>query len=253
MNSRTERSLVGNTFGSSDPIFRKEPGEYLSVEEQAEWRTKYEDEAKLIYAGHFRQSPELSLELREKYKSPIFGSMYMFDALSKLSECIDPTDTELYCVNQLIHTLQVVVGMEDDGIKDETLLLTALVHDLGKITEIAGEAPEYVNGPNEPIGDNVPGSGLDNTITTWNHDEYAYEKIKEHVPDHVAWLTRFHSLRFDMVKEFMDDRDWEYYHKYLGLFRKYDLGTKSIYNLPRKKLIDYKYLIDKYFPDKIEL
>jgi len=258
MNSPTRKRraslpLTKNVFGSSDPLFRKEPGEYMTAEEQAYWRDKYEDEAKRLYRGHFRQTTEISLALRGKYDKPIFGDVYVFDILLKLAECIDPTDTELYCVDQLVHTLQVAEGMERDGVDDETLILAALIHDLGKVTELVGENPEFINGPNEPIGKNRPGVGLDNIVTTWNHDEFAYQKLKDHVPDHVAWLTRFHSLRFDMSREFMDDRDRLYYEKYLGIFRKHDLGTKSIYNLPKKRLKDYGSLIRQYFPNKIPI
>jgi predicted HD phosphohydrolase len=246
-------ALTTDTFGASDPVFRKEVGEYMSAAEQAYWREKYEAQAKRLYEGHFRQTPELALSLRRKYQDPVFGQVYVFDLLHRLAECIDPTDTELYCVDQLVHTLQVAEGMEEGGVTDETLLLAALVHDLGKVTELLGENPEYINGPNEPIGENAPGCGLDNAITTWNHDEFAYQKLKEHVPDHVAWLTRFHSLRFDMSRHLMDDRDREYYERYLGVFRRYDLGTKSIYKLPKKRLGDYRGLIEKYLPDKIAI
>ncbi|WP_137136462.1 inositol oxygenase family protein [Rhizobium sp. FKY42] len=251
--STTSEGLTKNVFGSSDPLFRKEPGEYMTADEQAVWRIAYEDRAKTLYQGHFRQSPEIASELRRKYERPIFGRVKIIDVLRRLGECVDPTDTELYLVNQLIHTLQVACGMEEDGIEDETMILAALVHDLGKVTELAGEKPEYVNGPNEPIGLNVPGCGLDNVLTTWNHDEFAWQRVREYVPDHVAWLVRYHSLRFGMCHQFMDERDWSYHDKYLGVFRKYDLGTKSIFQLPKKRLDDFMPILDKYFPEPIEI
>jgi len=71
------------------------------------------------------------------------------------------------------------------------------------------------------------------------------------VPEHVAWLTRFHSLRFEKAEKFMSDKDREYYHKYLIPFRKYDLHTKSIYKVPSKRLYDYEALLIKYFPKGI--
>jgi predicted HD phosphohydrolase len=253
MSATTQDELTENTFGSSDPIFRKERGEYPTQEEQQMWRDEYERRAKELHKGHFRQDPELALALREKYKPMTFGKMKVYDALRMLAECIDPTDTELYCVDQLVHTLQVANGMEEDGITDEALIVAALIHDLGKITELVGEKPEYVNGPNEPIGENEPGCGLDNAIFTWNHDEFAYQKLKDHVPDHVAWLLRYHSLRFDMSRDLMDDRDREYYEKYLGIFRKYDLGTKSIFRLPAKRLEDYREVIERHFPEEIDI
>jgi predicted HD phosphohydrolase len=259
MNTHTDveraagQALTEDVFGAKDSVFRKEPGEYMTAQEQARWRDAYEAEARTLYLDHFRQNREQALGLRDKYRTPIFGIVPVIDVLRRLAECIDPTDTELYCVNQLVHTLQVAGGMEQDGITDETLILAALLHDMGKVTELVGEVPEYVNGPNEPIGDHAAGCGLDNVLTTWNHDEFAYQRVRAYVPDHVAWLIRHHSLRFDLCMDLMDARDRRYFDTYLGLFRKYDLGTKSVFNRPQKRLSDYEALVRSYFPAPIAI
>jgi len=247
------KPLTTDVFGSANPLFRKEPGEYMTARQQTLWREKYEALAARLHEGHFRQSSEVALSLRRKYQTTVFGNVYVYDLLQRLSECIDPTDTELYCVSQLVHTLQVAEGLEEDGVVDETLLLAALVHDLGKVVDLLGEDPQYTNGPNAPIGENRRGCGLDNATITWSHDEFAYQKLKDHVPDHVAWLIRFHSLRFDTAHDLMDDRDRRYYSTYLGRFRKQDLRTKSIFRRPRRRLSDYRNLIQKYFPARIAI
>ncbi len=244
-------ALSDDNFGASDPIFRKEVGEYLTQDQQRDVRIRFDKKAKALFEKRFTQDVATVEMLRSKYKTPIFGEMYMYDALLRLGECVDPTDTELYCTSQLVHCLQVAESMEKSGVTDETLILAALIHDLGKLTDLVGEVPEYVNGPNEPVGNNIIGCGLDNTMIMWNHDEFAYERIKDYVPDHVSWIVRYHSLRFDVAQDFMDSRDWAYYDQYLSVFRKYDLGTKSTFYYPDKKLSDYRDLIEKYFPKKI--
>lgn len=240
-----------NSFGSKDPVFRKEAHEYKTLSQQEEIKRAFDERARAITLQHFEQTPEDVLLLRDRYKKAVFGEMSISDALRKLSECVDATDTELYCTNQMIHCLQVAEGMEKDGIKDETLILAALVHDMGKLAEFGGAKPHLVNCPNEPVGTNKPGCGLDNTIITWNHDEFAYQRIRDYVPEHVSWLVRYHSLRFDKAEQFMDEKDRKYHDSYLSLFRKYDLGTKSVFHLPEKKVADYEPLLNKYFPQKI--
>ena len=64
--------------------------------------------------------------------------------------------------------------MERYGELDDTMLLTALLHDLGKVAMLAGEAPENVVCLIEPIEAVEPGSGLDNAIFQFGHDEIAY-------------------------------------------------------------------------------
>lgn len=238
------------SFGGQDPIFRKEVGEYKTIAEQLSIKEEYDLRAAYIVKKHLSQTEENVYQLRSKYSEPIFGSVYVYDMLEKLSECVDPTDTELYCTNQLIHSLQVAEGMEKDNITDEHLILTALIHDIGKLIALVGEFPENIHGPNEPIQINK-GLGLENTLMTWNHDEFAYSRLSSYLPDSVAWLVRYHSLRFDLALQCMNDKDNYYYRNFLGLFRMYDLKTKSIFHIPNNNLCAYKFLIEKYFPEKI--
>ncbi|CAF4902967.1 unnamed protein product, partial [Rotaria magnacalcarata] len=38
------------------------------------------------------------------------------------------------------------------------------------------------------------GRGLDSTITTWNHDEFGFQKLRRYLPPDMAWVIRYHSL-----------------------------------------------------------
>ena len=92
----------------------------------------------------------------------------------EMALCVDPTEIRLLCTSQYMHVCQLIRGMERDGELDDTMLLTALLHDLGKVAMLAGEAPENVVCLIEPIEAVEPGSGLDNAIFQFGHDEIAY-------------------------------------------------------------------------------
>ena len=143
-----------------------------------------------------------------------------------------PTDGELLGVSQLIHTRQVVAAMERDGVRDPSMLVAAITHDLGKVLLLMAEAPEHVVGMTAPIGPHLQGIGLDNVVLQWSHDEFVYSRLRDHVPDHVAWLLRYHSILIDQAEPFMDARDRAYLERYLRPFRIYDQGSKSPCLLP---------------------
>lgn len=241
------------TFGSADPIFRKEPGEYLSKEEQDGLRQAFDRDAKDLIVRRFTQTASVAISLREKYKCSLIGKVDPLQALLMLGMCYDETDTELYGISQLTHSLQVADAMERSGVVDETMILAAIIHDFGKITSLFGEAPEHTDGPNEVISGPKPGCGLDQTLVMWNHDEFGYQKLKDFIPDHVGWLVRYHSLRFETATAYMDDRDREYYNKYLIEFRKYDLGSKSLFSVPSRNLLTYRSLFERYFPKALDI
>jgi len=204
-----------------------------------------------IYARHYAQTTEDVKRLVEKYSSPAFGRIRTMTCFEKLGRCIDPTDRALVGTSQLLHTLQTLEGMERDGISDPDLLIAAAVHDFGKILLLTDEAPENVVCANTPIGDYPDAVGLDNVVFQWNHDEFAYVRLKDYLPDHVSWLVRYHSVDFRKTAPLMDDRDRYYFERYLRVFRRYDSGTKSITHVPEKRLESYESLIRSYLPEYI--
>lgn len=210
-------------------------------------REEFHRKSKSIVESHNKQTLENVEYLKKKYKKPVFGQVYVWDLMKELSRCIDPTDPALYCVSQLVHTLQVVEAMEEDGVTDEDMILSALIHDLGKLLLLTDEKPENIVCMNTVITSHEKGIGLDNCIFQWNHDEFVYDRFKDHVPDNIAWIIRYHSIMISPCLDLMDDRDKHYTEKYLKNFRKYDMGSKSIYNIPDRKLEDYRGLIEKYF------
>ena len=215
------------------------------------WRD-FAREARAITLRHALQTRETVATLRKKYERPVLGRVRVWDLVEKLALCVDPTDGELYCVSQLIHVQQVLAGMDRDGVRDPDLILAAIVHDIGKVLLITGEEPEHVVGMNAPIGPHPPGIGLDQTVVQWNHDELAYSRLRDHVPEHVAWLVRYHSLMIDAARPLMDARDRDYLERYLVPFRRYDQGTKSVCALPPRDLLDRaRDVVERAFPSPI--
>jgi len=204
-----------------------------------------------ISKHHFFQTQEIVLSLRKKYEKPIFGKAHVLDLLKLLAQCIDPGDTALLGLSQLTHVLQVIEGMEKDGVEDQDLLIAALVHDLGKLLLLTDESPENVICMNRPIGKYERGIGLNNCYFQWNHDEFIYSRLKDYLPEHIAWLVRYHGILIPESEPYMNEKDRSYLEKYLRIFRKYDTETKSPYQIPKKKIEDYQDLIHLYFPKPV--
>ncbi len=213
---------------------------------------RFEHMATEIYDRHWLQTVETVSALKQKYEKPAFGEVKVWDMIPNLAQCVDATDRKLCCTNQLIHVQQIVWQMEKDGITDDDMYLAAMLHDLGKVLLIKGEEPENVVCGNSPIGEYEPGCGLDNIIFQWNHDEFIYDRLKDHLPDHLAWLLRFHSVNIEEIMPFCDERDMNYVENYLKPFRRYDSGTKSTHNLPPMDILaKYQGLIETHFPKPI--
>ncbi len=214
-------------------------------------KNQFLDQARMTYERHLDQTKEMVAALNKKYEKPVFGRVRVWNLMERLAQCIDPSDSTLYCVSQLVHALQVVAGMERDGIQDKDFLITGLIHDLGKILLLTGEAPENVVCFNTPIGRYEKGVGLANCVFQWNHDQFIYSRFKDFVPDYIAWLLRYHSIYVPECEHLMDERDRMYTQRYLRVFEKYDKGTTSLYHLPKNGIEKYRALIEDTFPETI--
>ncbi len=208
------------------------------------WRKR----ARAITRAHCAQTPEAVASLTRKYSQSVFGRVETWTLLERLADCVDPTDVALGNTSQLTHTLQVLEGMDRDGVQDQDLRIAALVHDIGKLLLLTGEAPENVVCFNDPIGEYAPGTGLGRCILQWNHDEFGYSRLKDHVSDPVAWLVRYHSIRIEVCAPLMDERDRAYGERYLKPFQKYDQGSKSAQRLPTRSLAAYRDLLESALP-----
>ena len=217
----------------------------------ADQMTAYFAQAAVIEARHHAQTHDTVASLQRKYEAPVFGDVRVWELVEMLAQCIDPSDGRLFGASQLFHVLQMLEGMERDGITDPDMLLAALVHDLGKVLLLTGEDPAYVVCMSEPVGAHEPGVGLDNVTMQWNHDLFGSTRLADHVPDHIAWLVRYHSIVFGSCEPLMDERDRDYFERYLRPFSYYDHETKTPFRLPARRIADYRDLVEEAFPKPI--
>jgi hypothetical protein len=211
----------------------------------------YFAQARAIDARHAAQTLDDVEELRRKYAEPVFGEVRVWTLLERLARCIDPSDCALFCASQQTHVLQMLEAMARDGIDDPELVVAALVHDLGKLLLLVGEDPANVVSMNSPIDEPAAGAGLDQCTFQWSHDEFGWSRLRDRVPDGVAWLVRYHSMEADAVAHLMDARDLEYRARYFDVFTRYDHGTKTPFHLPTVSLDDYRELVEDTFPQPI--
>lgn len=214
----------------------------------------FDKEAMEIHLRHRAQTPEDINLLNEKYlQTNIFSEpIELWSAIEKLGMVADPTDKELYAVSQWVHTLQVIEGMEQEGVTDERLLFAGWVHDLGKLLLLTDEDPCNIVCDNFVV-EGREGLALDNCYVNWNHDEWVYLKFKNILSEEILWLIRYHSINTKSCSAYFDQKDRMYADKYLEKFKRYDKGTKSIFNLPVVDLDKHRKIVEKFIPGKVIL
>jgi predicted HD phosphohydrolase len=216
-------------------------------------RLRYSVQAQAIVERHRQQTRETVLALRKRYAQPVFGKVRVWELVERLGSCVDPTDERLYGASQQMHVRQMLAAMEEDGTATPDMVLVALIHDIGKVLLLTGEDPANVVCMNSPVGENRDGAGLDDALIRWNHDEFAYQRLKNLIPDDLAWLIRYHSLEIDGARHLMDARDLERTARLLQPFAHYDHATKSPFTIPRDPLDLYRDVIEEAFPDPISV
>ena len=156
---------------------------------------------------HGAQDDETSARLVEKWNRTMFGGRpRVLDLLTLLHFTTDRSDAVLGYTSQLVHALQVYAAVSNvtDIIFDKRdaqyrrdMRLAALIHDLGKLLSLFGEADAHVDCTNRALAVDA-GGGLNAIRAQFNHDEYGYLKLRGlGLPRRVELVIRFHSL-FDL-------------------------------------------------------
>jgi hypothetical protein len=208
-------------------------------------------EAERIEEARFRQTADDVRTLKARYESAVFGRVQMWDLIERLALCIDPSDRRLFCASQHVHAHQVVAAMEQNGVDDPDMLLLGLIHDLGKTLLLVGEAPENVVGGTMRIVDGELGAGLDASVYQFGHGEFLHSRIVGHVPDHVAWVARWHNINVTKQAPYMTAREREWSERWLAPFQRFDGGFVSPYSLPRIDVARYRELVERAFPSPL--
>lgn len=203
-----------------------------------------------------------------------------FDFLNQLVDDSDP-DTDL---SQLQHLLQTSEAIRRDGHPD-WMVLTGLMHDMGKVLCLFGEPqwavvgdtfpvgcaysdkivyPEYfTNNPdynderfNTTLGIYSENCGLRNVTMSWGHDEYVYQMMKDYLPEEGLYMLRYHSFyawhREGAYEHLLDEHDHQML-PWVKLFNPYDLYSKNPTPPNWEELRPYyEDLVNRYLPKTLK-
>jgi inositol oxygenase len=232
--------------------------------------------------NHSQQTREFVQAKKRQYCAKLKGEMGIWEALDYLNTLVDDSDPDTN-LSQIQHNLQAAEAIRRDG-HPRWMVLTGLIHDLGKLLCLYGEPQWAVVGDTFPVGcawsrrvvfpeffadnpdRNTPayqtrlgvyeeGCGMDKVDLSWGHDEYLYQVVKDYLPEEGLSMIRYHSFypwhREGEYGYFMDDHDRKML-PWVQKFNPYDLYSKSDAPPSLEKLRPYyDDLIREYFPAKI--
>ncbi|HEX8315201.1 MAG TPA: inositol oxygenase family protein [Flavisolibacter sp.] len=249
-------------------------------EEYRNYESPGRDSVKEFYRlNHQYQTAEFVQEKRADYLRFNKKQMPVWDAFEFLNELVDDSDPDTD-LSQLQHLLQTSEAIRADGHPD-WMVLTGLMHDMGKVLCLFGEPqwgvvgdtfpvgcaysdaivyPEYFkanpdyNNPayNTQLGIYQRNCGLRNVTMSWGHDEYVYQMLKDFIPEEGLYMLRYHSFyawhREGAYDYLLDDHDRNML-QWVKLFNPYDLYSKNPTPPDWKELKPYyEDLVAKYLP-----
>jgi inositol oxygenase len=207
--------------------------------------------------NHAQQTREFVQRKKEEYTKLQKGRMGIWAAMELLNTLVDDSDPDTN-LSQLEHSLQTAEALRKDA-KPRWLVLTGLIHDLGKVLSIYGEPQWAVVGDTFPVGCRYSDSvvfadffssnpdaqvheyqtrlgvysekcGLSKVDMSWGHDEYLFHVVKQYLIEEALYIVRYHSFysaHKDGAYEYlMDDHDLKMF-RWVREFSPYDLYSKS--------------------------
>lgn len=287
--SSKEINPLGSLDEWEDDLLQRYPDpEAIATAKATEAYRNYEDPARdtvreFYRLNHTYQTYAFVREKQEQYLSFNKKEMAVWDAFEFLNQLVDDSDPDTD-LDQFQHLLQTSEAIRRDGHPD-WMVLTGLMHDMGKVLCLFGEPQWAVVGDTFPVGcaysDKIiypeffkenpdynddryntkygvyePNCGLRNVHMSWGHDEYIYQMMKDHLPEEGLYMLRYHSFyawhREGAYDHLLDDHDRAML-KWVKLFNPYDLYTKS----PEKPNWDelkqyYTDLINKFLPKTLK-
>ena len=248
-----------------------------------DYRAEVRPSVKEFYRlNHKHQTFDFVQSKRREFLSLNKRKMGIWEAMEYLNTLVDDSDPDTD-LSQIEHLLQTAEAIRRDG-HPRWMILTGLIHDLGKILCLWGEPQWAVVGDTFPVGcaysdkvvfpefftDNpdyqIPayqtssgvyseGCGLDKVHMSWGHDEYMYNVTKDYLPPEAQYMVRYHSF-YAAHKEraythLMNEQDRKMF-LWVRKFNPYDLYSKGEEKPSVEKLRPfYDELITEYFPGKI--
>lgn len=291
-NNQSLSSKENNPLASldewEDDVVERYPEPGIENSEKAkeafrDYETTTRDTVKEFYRlNHKYQTYDFVIKKKDDYLQFNKKQMPVWDAFDFLNQLVDDSDPDTD-LDQLQHLLQTSEAIRKDGHPD-WMILTGLMHDMGKVLCLFGEPQWAVVGDTFPVGcaysnkivypqffsDNPDfnneayntrygvydkGCGLRNVHMSWGHDEYVYHMLKDYIPEEGLYMLRYHSFyawhREGQYDYLLDDHDRKML-KWVNLFNPYDLYSKSPSPPVVKELRPYyDALIKKYLPETL--
>lgn len=285
MDSRKENTPLKTLDEWEDDVLRRYPDpEKIATSKSTEAYRNYDaparDTVKEFYRlNHMHQTYDFVLQKEAEFLSFNRKAMPVWDAFTFLNQLVDDSDPDTD-LDQLQHLLQTSEAIRRDGHPD-WMVLTGLLHDMGKVLCLFGEPQWAVVGDTFPVGckhsDKIvypeffkynadssdsryntkygiykPNCGLRNVHMSWGHDEYVYQMLKDYLPEPGLYMLRYHSFyaqhREHAYGHLMDEHDRQMF-EWVDLFNPYDLYSKNP-NPPDWKVLRpyYEDLVEKYLP-----
>ncbi|MCA1686434.1 MAG: inositol oxygenase [Planctomycetia bacterium] len=232
--------------------------------------------------NHANQTLDFVLEKKREYTPRTRRVMGVWEAMEYLNTLVDDSDPDTD-LSQIEHLMQCSEAIRADG-HPRWMIVTGLIHDLGKILCLFGEPQWAVVGDTFPVGcrysekivfpeffaenpdSRVPAyqtptgiyadhCGLDNVHLSWGHDEYLYHVVKDYLPEEGLAMIRYHSC-------YPAHREGEYAHlmnakdhrmmAWVRAFNPYDLYSKG-HDRPDVGALKpyYQDLIAEFFPTRL--
>jgi inositol oxygenase len=287
--SEKEINPLGSLDEWEDDVLQRYPDpETIAKEKSKDEYRNYDEPARdtvreFYRLNHTHQSFEFVQQKRSDFLQFNRKEMSVWDAFNFLNQLVDDSDPDTD-LDQFQHLLQASEAIRADGHPD-WMVLTGLMHDMGKVLCLFGEPQWAVVGDTFPVGcaysDKIvypeffkhnidysdpvystklgvyaPKCGLRNVSMSWGHDEYVYQILKDYLPEPGLYMLRYHSFyawhREGSYDHLLDDHDREMI-KWVKLFNPYDLYSKCPTPPDWKQLKSYyEDLVAKYLPSTIK-
>ncbi|XP_038056133.1 inositol oxygenase-like [Patiria miniata] len=237
---------------------------------------------------HTHQTVEYVRKKHEQWCKFDRGEFTIMKALEFINTIVDESDPDTSVPN-IYHAFQTAERIRERHPDKEWMILTGLIHDLGKVMAAWGEPQWSVVGDTFVVGCAVADSivyrktsfvdnpdlnnpaynskcgiyeehcGLANVMMSWGHDEYFYRVLIENdckLPEEGLYMIRYHSFYpWHTGGDYMhlcNNKDMEML-KWVREFNQFDLYSKSD-GLPDLDALRpyYQALIDKYIPGTLK-
>ena len=288
MNTIVAAPLKSLDDWEDDILLRYPEPKSETAEKQKDDYRNYDDSARdtvreFYRLNHQYQTYDFVMQKRREYLAFDKKEMTIWEAFDFLNQLVDDSDPDTD-LSQLQHLLQTSEAIRADGHPD-WMVLTGLMHDMGKVLCLFGEPqwavvgdtfpvgcaysdkivyPEYFkNNPdfnneqyNTRLGVYEQNCGLKNVHMSWGHDEYVYQMMKNYLPEPGLYMLRYHSFyaqhREGAYDHLLDNHDHEMF-KYVDLFNPYDLYSKNP-TPPDWNVLKpyYESLVAKYLPENLK-